>query len=82
MCMIWFFERQQRRLHYEVRGQADGEGYEIVISHPDGRLETERYADTDELLQRTSVLQTTLIDEGWSPPAPKVRSPRGSSRQA
>jgi len=80
--MIWFFERQQRRLHYEVRRQADGEGYEIVISHPDGRLETERYADTEELLRRTAVLQITLIDEGWSAPSPGIRSTGRSSRQA
>ncbi len=66
--MIWFFERQQRRLHYEIRRQTDGDGYEIVISHPDGRSEIERYAQPGELLERWKSLQHRLEREGWTPP--------------
>ena len=71
--MIWFFERQHRRLHYEIRRQTDGDGYEIVICHPDGRLEVERYADPAELLRRASSIHTSLIEEGWASPAPRAR---------
>ncbi len=66
--MIWFFERQQRRLHYEIRRQTDGDGYEIVISHPDGRLEIERYSDPGELIQRSDALRHSLERDGWTPP--------------
>ncbi len=66
--MIWFFERQRRRLHYEIRRQTDGDGYEIVISHPDGRLEVERYSQPGEMLERWKALQHRLEREGWTPP--------------
>lgn len=74
--MIWFFERQQRRLHYEIRRQTDGNDYEFVICHPDGRIEVERYVDSADLLQRAASLQDTLRHEGWTPP---VR-PRAAAR--
>lgn len=77
--MIWFFERQQRRLHYEIRRHTDGDDYEIVINHPDGRLEVERYSDAAELLARSASLRVTLMNEGWAPPAPRPRSAVRSS---
>ena len=73
--MIWFFERQQRRLHYEIRRQTDGDDYEVVINHPDGRVEVERYSDPAELLARATSLHKGLINEGWSAPTPRPRSP-------
>jgi len=66
--MIWFFERQHHRLHYEIRRQTDGDGYEIVIAHPGGRLEIERYSQPGELLERWQALQLELEREGWTPP--------------
>lgn len=66
--MIWFFERQQRRLHYEIRRQTDGHDYELVICHPDGRQEVERYSDPAVLLRRSAMLQDNLKNEGWRPP--------------
>ena len=66
--MIWFFERHERRLHYEIRRQTDGHDYEIVINHPDGRLEIERYSDDGALLDRAASLQNRLLGEGWVPP--------------
>lgn len=77
--MIWFFERQRRRLHYEIRRQTDGDDYEIVINHPDGRLEVERYSDPAELLARSTSLRVRLINEGWSAPTPRPRSGTRSS---
>ena len=69
--MIWFFERHQSRLHYEIRRQTDGQNYELVITHPDGRQEVEQYADPSALLQRTIRLENDLIAEGWEPPRPR-----------
>jgi hypothetical protein len=75
--MIWFFERHDDRLHYEIRHQPDGPDYELVITHPDGRQEVERYSDSGALLERSSRLQNTLSAAGWEPPAPRLRARAG-----
>ncbi len=69
--MIWFFERHRDRLHYEIRHQTDGTDYELVITHPDGRQDIERYSDSGALLERSARLQLTLSADGWQPPAPR-----------
>lgn len=71
--MIWFFERQTDRLHYEIHYQSDGHGYDLVITYPDGRREIERYADPSALLERSAHLQRTLSAAGWQPPASHAR---------
>lgn len=75
--MIWFFERHQSRLRYEIRRQTDGHAYELVITHPDGRQEVEQFNDPIELLDRSHRLQSMLRADGWQPPAnrPKVGYP-------
>ena len=65
--MLWFFERHQARLHYEIRRQPDSDDYEIVITHPDGQQEVERYSDSMRLLKRSMDLQNHLRAEGWQP---------------
>jgi hypothetical protein len=71
--MIWFFERQDARLHYEIRRQSDGPAYELVITFPDGRQEVERYADPSAVTRRSIRLERALIDSGWEPPQVAVR---------
>ena len=75
--MIWFFERHQDRLHYEIRHQTDGPDYELVITHPDGRQDIERFSDPAALVERSSRLQVTLSVAGWQAPAPKSRPRQG-----
>jgi hypothetical protein len=65
--MLWFFSRQDSRLHYEIRRQTDSEDFEIVITHPDGRQEVERYGDAKKLLNRSIELQNSLKEQGWQP---------------
>ena len=72
--MIWFFERQEARLRYEVRGQSDGPAYELVITFPDGRQEVERFADSNAIARRSLRLERALIDAGWEPPPVGARS--------
>lgn len=75
--MIWFFERHQARLRYEIRRQTDGPDYELVITFPDGRQEIERYADPNDVTRRSIRLEQALTDAGWeSPPG----GPRQSGR--
>ena len=78
-CMIWFYEREQSRLHYEIRRHSDGDDYELVITWPDGRQEIEQYSECGTLIERSSVLQTRLAEEGWAPPQTGVRPGRAHS---
>lgn len=74
--MIWFFERQRDRLHYEIRCQTDGPDYELVITYPDGRQEIERFSDPAALVERSAHLQNTLSAAGWQPPTPRPAARR------
>ena len=67
--MIWFFERHDSRLLYEIRRQADGDDFELVVTFPDGRQEVEHYADPHALIERSQRLQDALKAQGWLPPA-------------
>jgi len=66
--MIWFFERHDGRLHYEIRRQTDGPAYELVITFPDGRQEVEHYVDPGAITRRSIRLERALMDAGWEPP--------------
>jgi hypothetical protein len=72
--MIWFFERQQSRLHYEIRHQPDGPAYELLITHPDGRQQIELFSDPLALIERSEDLQTSLLAAGWHSPRRRPRS--------
>lgn len=80
--MIWFFERQNSRLHYEIRRQPDGHDYELVITKPDGMQDVERYGDALALLHRTEELERTLRAEGWHVPVPRGRAIGHTARRA
>ena len=78
--MIWFFERHEARLLYEIRRQADGDDYELVVTFPDGRQEVEHFADAHALIERSQRLQETLREQGWEPPSnARGASPRSPS---
>jgi hypothetical protein len=74
--MIWFFERQEARLLYEIRRQSDGDDYELVVTFPDGRQEVEKFGDAHALIERSQRLQAALRAQGWVPPP---AAPRGVS---
>jgi hypothetical protein len=75
--MIWFFERERARLHYEIRRETDGPDFELVITHPDGRQDVERYSDPAEVVERSRALENALAGEGWEPPRAGSRPPTG-----
>ena len=74
--MIWFFEREEARLLYEIRRQADGDDYELVVTFPGGRQEVEKFEDAHALIERSQQLQDALRAQGWVPP---IALPRGAS---
>lgn len=69
--MLWFFEKREARLHYEIRLQTDGHHYELVITLPDGRQELESFPNADAVVQRSDALQDSLVQAGWQPPRPQ-----------
>lgn len=71
--MIWFFERRDARLLYEIRRHADSDDYELVVTFPDGRQEVEKFEDSHALIERSERLQDTLRAQGWAPPSSMVR---------
>jgi hypothetical protein len=66
--MIWFFERRDATLIYEIRRQADGDDYELVVTFPEGRQEIEKFRDPHALIERSHRLEESLRRDGWSPP--------------
>jgi hypothetical protein len=77
--MLWFFEKQREKLHFEVRRQRDGHDYELVITHPDGREEIEQFSDPHALAERSKHLQQYLAEDGWRTP-PRLTDRRASFR--
>jgi hypothetical protein len=78
--MLWFFEKQCEKLHFEVRGARDGRDFELVITHPDGRVELETFSDLRALADRSRTLRTALADAGWQ--SPPLLSRLRASRQS
>ncbi len=73
--MIWFFERHQARLSYEIRRAAEGTEYELVITHPDGSQQVEAFTDASLLMERSVRLRDALLTQGWRIPNRRVRQP-------
>lgn len=65
--MIWFYQRGNQHLYYEVRLRDDGPGYELSLASPEGPLLTERFLTDDALTCRFTELRAALIREGWGP---------------
>ena len=72
--MIWFFERERDRLHFEIRHRTDGEEYELVVTYPDGSQFIEQFADASGLIERSSALRSELFERGWRALGDSVRS--------
>ncbi len=65
--MIWFYQRGDKHLYYEIRLRDDGPGYELGISYPEGTLLTERFSTEAALERRFRQLRAALEREGWGP---------------
>jgi hypothetical protein len=67
-AMYYFFRRGAVSIRCEVRPDAGGEGYELVIDRPDSAIRVERFNGPRELNQRWADLQRALTREGWGGP--------------
>ena len=55
----------------EVRPADDGDGYELVIDHPDAVVQVERFTGADDLNRRWMDVEGRLLRQGWCGPAPR-----------
>ena len=70
--MVWFFERYEESLRLETRYDNETREYVVVVHYPDGREETERFANPEEYRVRLVALENHLDAERWlcnGPPA-------------
>jgi len=66
--MVWFFARDGLRLRYEIRRAPGADLYELEVTFPDGRTETQQTPDAAELLERCAELGRMLKNTGWQAP--------------
>jgi hypothetical protein len=80
--MLWFFRKENARVHYEIRREPVGDDFELVITREDGRQQIEKFRDARAVVQRSQLLHDSLIASGWRPPdaAGELRPPAGPTR--
>jgi hypothetical protein len=66
--MLWIFERKGEQMRCEIRREGAGEGYEMIVTTPDGSQRMERFVETNDLIKRTLDLQRELLETGWRQP--------------
>lgn len=67
--MFYFFKRGSETVQCEVRSKADGPGYEIVITEPNGTERIELFATSEQVHDRWVELHKRFELEGWWGPA-------------
>jgi len=66
--MVYFFEKRQRYLRYEIQDTDLPEVFAIVATHPDGFSRTEYVTGSDELTSRWKAIERELHQAGWAGP--------------
>lgn len=64
--MVWFFEKGEERLQYEIRRAFDTDDIEVVITRPGG-VEQHRVESPSELLRQSEAEWAELMASGWRP---------------
>jgi hypothetical protein len=68
-AVFYFFKRGSETVQCEVRSKADGLGYEIVITDPNGTERIELFATSEQVHDRWVELHKRFELEGWWGPA-------------
>jgi hypothetical protein len=71
--VFYFFRRGGASIRCEVRSDAEGNGYELIVDRPDAMVNVERFGAPPELNRRWREIERALIREGWR--GPRVRNP-------
>jgi hypothetical protein len=64
--MVWFFEKGDERLQYEIRRAFDTDEIEVVITRPD-RVDQHRMQSPADLLRQSQAEWAELLASGWQP---------------
>ena len=63
--MIWLFDRDGKKLKYEICKDNAGEGYMLVLTSSDGDKQVERVEEPSVLIERSIVRMRELRSDGW-----------------
>jgi hypothetical protein len=64
--MLWCFERDDESLKLEMRYDNDTSEFVVIVRHPDGREQTERFTDGDEYGAWLETFERNLEDQHWT----------------
>ncbi len=67
--MLWFFERNDESLKLETLYDNDAAEYVVNVRYPDGREQTERFADSDAFGSWLVTFERSLETDRWKSPA-------------
>jgi hypothetical protein len=68
--MVWFYKRDRASLSLETRYDNDTLEYVAIVFHPDGRRDTERFAQREAF---AAWLQRTGLHTSWPTAGPTSR---------
>jgi len=63
--MIWIFQRGEESLRLETRYDNETTEYVLILHHPDGSHQTERFNDSVTFQTRLDSLDRRLGSENW-----------------
>lgn len=75
--MLWLFDRNDQHLRLETRYDNDTSEYVLILNWPDGREETERFADQQDYRRRLVALENRFETERWVRHGPPMILPEG-----
>jgi hypothetical protein len=65
--MVWFYQRDRLSLSLETRYDNDIAEYVVILCHPDGRHQTERFKRQEAFRDWLVALEQTLTRDQWKP---------------
>ena len=63
--MVWIFQRGHESLRLETRFDNETGDYLLIVHHPDGSHQTERFHDSVTFQTRLDTLDKLLARENW-----------------
>ena len=63
--MIWFFDKDDKRLRYEISHDRSTGRYRVVVRRPDGSEYVAEIDQPADLIEKSVQLMNTLRTEGW-----------------
>ena len=63
--MLWFFERGQKSLRLETRYDNATSEFVVMVRYPDGREQSERFAEGDACRRWLEAFEQNLAVQDW-----------------